>query len=175
MCSSAAVIQTRERVIMSKYFLITLIFVFGMTACGISEHAPVVLTSSPTNPYDLAYTPDCSNAVTQTDLNLCAGETAQASQQKLDQLLKELQMKLDNNTWTGLMVVQQEWVNFRNDDCKWQILGDGSIAPMMEQLCISSHNNQRIQDLKLFLCPGNGLTNPCPESEKYDATPWKRL
>jgi len=156
---------------MSKFWFIPLILVLGITSCATPENVSVVMTPTSTNSFVLAYTPDCSNAVTQADLNLCAGETVQQSQQKLEQLLKELQIKMDNNTWTKLVAVQQEWANFRDDDCKWQILGDGSIAPMMEALCISSHNNQRIQDLKFFLCPGDGLTGPCPASQKYDATP----
>ncbi len=110
---------------------------------------------------------------TQFEMNQCAIDKAGDSQRKLDQLLQELQLKYQGKDQGPVLIqIQQDWEILKEKDCLWQksFSGNGSIAPTLFYLCLFRHNSERIDELKIFLCEGAGLTGPCEASKKYDET-----
>ena len=92
------------------------------------------------------------------------------TEDKLNRLLKELRNTLPADAWAELKAVQAVWKNFKNKDCSWErrLFKDGSVAPLVYGHCLETHNLERIEKLKLFLCEGYGMTGPCEASEKYN-------
>lgn len=160
--------------------LIRLLFLISiiLTACNSYEEEPaitpthrVIIISTTELPPDLISIDCIKLAYTQFDMNQCAAKKAADSQQKLDQLLYELQVEFQNkDQGPSLAHIQQGWEALKEKDCLWQksFYGNGSIAPMIFSLCQSKYNLERIEELKIFLCEGAGMTGPCAASKKYD-------
>ncbi len=113
---------------------------------------------------------ECWNAATtQSEMNACAERQLQYSDQRLEQLLGELQVRLGQGAWQELQAVQERWEAFKAADCGWVTarFEGGSIATMNNLICLDSHNAERIERLKIFLCDGYGMTGPCEASERY--------
>ncbi|MDQ2693854.1 MAG: DUF1311 domain-containing protein [Pseudomonadota bacterium] len=87
----------------------------------------------------------------------------------LQRLLGELESTLPPPAWSALKAAQERWEQFTASDCAWQrgMFEDGSAAGLVQGQCLEAHVGQRIEDLKLFLCEGYGMTGPCEASEKY--------
>ncbi len=160
---------------MTKFLAPFLLLALSLAACGSREplstvEIALIPTISPTPPAQACF----HTAITQGELNLCAAQQAQQSQQKLDQLLEELQLKYSEEVWgerwAEFQVIEQDWQTLRDRNCTWimSLFESGSIAPMEYSMCIARYNNQRIQELAILLCDGAGLTGPCPESQKYE-------
>ena len=163
---------------MKKINLFVLLFLFVSSACTSSLATPI---NSPTPHVVIVSTNDISinflaldcftTAVTQLDMTKCAEQKAKDSQQKLDQLLDELQQHYAGSDFGNeLMQVEGEWEALREHDCLWEksFSENGSTAPMIFSLCVFRYNTERISRLKLFLCEGAGMTGECEESKKYD-------
>jgi uncharacterized protein YecT (DUF1311 family) len=115
----------------------------------------------------------CEGAITQGSLNQCAAGPARNAQQLLDSLLNELNGVLDSSERTQLQQVQLQWTNYRAAHCAWQakFFEGGSIEPTIFASCMEDLTWKRLDDLKLNLCEGNGMTGPCPKSQRYDKRP----
>jgi uncharacterized protein YecT (DUF1311 family) len=106
---------------------------------------------------------------TQLEMNTCAGQKADAANQRLSALLVELGGVLEPQARQDLASIQKRWVALRDLDCKWEqsLFEGGSAAPLVYAACIASRTEERIQRLKVFLCEGGGMTGPCEASRKY--------
>ena len=118
----------------------------------------------------------CDDSANQREWNICAGNEAAASDQRLKQLLREISARADSARRARLAAVQGSWESFRDADCKWQAdaFAGGSIRPAIYAQCLTALTEARITDLKLQLCEGFGAMGSCAASRKYDARTAKK-
>jgi uncharacterized protein YecT (DUF1311 family) len=113
---------------------------------------------------------NCGDSTNQTAMNECFAREAKQDQLLLDGLLKELTAKLDAPDKERLEEVQSQWGKYRDAHCRWQagFFEGGSVQPTMYSTCLSALTWNRIDELKLNLCEGAGMTGPCEASKRYD-------
>jgi uncharacterized protein YecT (DUF1311 family) len=114
--------------------------------------------------------PDCrEGGQTQFQMNVCAGQKADAAKKRLAALVAELDGNIRPQARQALVRIQARWVELRDSDCEWErgFFEGGSVAPLVYASCIASQTELRIDRLKLFLCEGAGMTGPCDASRKY--------
>jgi uncharacterized protein YecT (DUF1311 family) len=117
-----------------------------------------------------APTVNCGDSATQAEMNQCFARESRQDIQLLDALLKKLSDKFDAPAKERLGEVQSQWIKYRDAHCKWQaaFFEGGSVQPMIYSTCISALTWNRIEELKLNLCEGTGMTGPCEASRRYD-------
>jgi uncharacterized protein YecT (DUF1311 family) len=124
-------------------------------------------TPSPSSPTGSG---ECwDNATTQLELNECAAQDHSQAADELARLLSELQQVVSPQMWAELEAVQTDWATYSEAHCTWaaQFFEGGSIAAMEYRLCLSGLTLHRIDELKIYLCEGAGLSGPCDASEAY--------
>jgi uncharacterized protein YecT (DUF1311 family) len=111
----------------------------------------------------------CGDLTTQSEMNRCFDREARRDQATLDALLKELAGALEKSEVARLTTVQKLWTSYRDSHCEWQasFFEGGSIRPTEHLTCLSSVIWNRIDELKLNLCEGHGMTGECAASKKY--------
>lgn len=113
--------------------------------------------------------PSCMDkAKTQFDLNMCSMKLAKISQDSLNKLIKQLHHKFkDHQT---LDKAQTAWSKYQKLHCQFisQQFAGGSIQPLEYNGCIEKLNWQRVDDLKVMLCEGAGMTGPCQASKAFN-------
>ncbi len=118
----------------------------------------------------------CDTVSTQTAMNICADRSAVRANQRLRSLLAELRAGLDSTRFAQLRRVQAQWAVYRAAHCQWE--GDsfagGSVTPMAVSRCFEAVTEARIQELKIHLCEGEGMTGECPASHRFDRADGKR-
>lgn len=113
---------------------------------------------------------DCREiAVTQLDMNKCAGQMAEAAHDKLSTLLDELRNHMDMAQYQKLASIQSEWEKLAKEHCQWEadFFSGGSSQPMWSAGCLEQQYRQRIDALRFNLCEGNGATGECEAALKY--------
>jgi uncharacterized protein YecT (DUF1311 family) len=133
-----------------------------------TQEAPKTQAFQSTVPQTTAV--NCGDSTSQTAMNECFAREAKQDQLLLEGLLKELAAKLDAPDKERLEEVQSQWVKYRNAHCRWQagFFEGGSVQPMMYSTCISALTRNRIEELKVNLYEGAGMTGPCEASKRYD-------
>jgi uncharacterized protein YecT (DUF1311 family) len=113
---------------------------------------------------------NCGALAHQQAMNACFAERARRSVALLDSLIHDLHGHLQQAQYAQLLNVQRDWTQYRDGHCKWQahFAEGGSIQPTEYAACIDVLTWNRIDDLKLNLCEGNGMTGACTASAKYD-------
>ena len=113
---------------------------------------------------------DCGALAQQQRMNACFAERARRSVALLDSLIQDLRGHLEQAEYAQLLNVQRDWTQYRDGHCKWQahFAEGGSIQPTEYATCIDVVTWNRIDELKLNLCEGNGMTGACTASAKYD-------
>ena len=99
---------------------------------------------------------DCySTAVTQLDLDQCAGSDFDAADKELNKIYRELLSRLpDSADQKALKAAQLAWIAFRDKDCEFEagpVEGSGSIRPMVAGMCLADRTRTRTAQLKTFL------------------------
>ncbi len=89
------------------------------------------------------------NAMTQYDMNMCAGQQIESSDQMLTQFLKEHMASLNPEEQQKLQEVQELWEQYKQKDCDrvLETYNGGSIGPMNYALCLDMHNRHRLESL----------------------------
>jgi uncharacterized protein YecT (DUF1311 family) len=95
---------------------------------------------------------DCSGAVTQQEMNQCAQENYQTSDEILNQVYQNVQSALTSTAAKeSLTSVEQAWIDFRDHNCitfeQLQVQG-GSIAPLILNSCLEQLTDERIDELQ---------------------------
>jgi uncharacterized protein YecT (DUF1311 family) len=113
---------------------------------------------------------DCGALAQQQGMNACLAEQERRSVALLDSLIRDLRGHLQQAQYAQLLNVQRDWTQYRDGHCKWQahFAEGGSIQPTEHATCIDALTRNRIDELKLSLCEGNGMTGACAASAKYD-------
>lgn len=101
---------------------------------------------------------DCNKAITQYDLDQCAGANDEAADAALNVVYKKLQAKLpDANSKTQLRDGERKWIAYRDKTCADSVGSQedgGSIWPMEMSNCLEGQTAARLRELKRRLdCP----------------------
>src|SRR5205085_2517535 len=89
------------------------------------------------------------NALTQYDLNQCAGEDYKRWDDRLNQTYNRIISKLDGENLNLLVKAQRAWVKYRDANCEAERqLQGGSIAPMTQAYCLRDNTKYRIGELE---------------------------
>ena len=96
---------------------------------------------------------DClTAAISQQNMNQCLQRQAQDSNQRLNQLLTEIQQILGKNPeqWLQFNQLNHKWKQLKEQICSWEksTFGVGLVAPMIYHNCITFYNNQYLETLK---------------------------
>ncbi|WP_188079868.1 lysozyme inhibitor LprI family protein [Neorhizobium sp. P12A] len=111
---------------------------------------------------------DCKNAVTQTDMNICADRDYKAADAELNVQYKETRATmvswdadLDDDlkgAEKALLKAQRAWVDYRDGECEaegFEARG-GTMEPMLVSACLASVTRERTKQLKQL---ADGLGN----------------
>jgi len=92
----------------------------------------------------------CSDANTQAEMNICAGNEYKAADTALNRTYQQLVGMLDAEEKTQLKEAQTAWIKYRDTNCDFvadQYKG-GSIRPMILGLCLADVTRNRTAELK---------------------------
>jgi uncharacterized protein YecT (DUF1311 family) len=128
---------------------------------------PVLLAVLAANPLSIAHAEDCSNAKTQTEINLCANQAYEKSDAELNALYKQILKRLKNDTAATrrLVSAQRAWIAFRDAECTFVASPSrgGSVYPMVLSYCHERLTRARVNDLKSYLrCEEGDVMCPLP-------------
>ncbi|MFL5612535.1 MAG: lysozyme inhibitor LprI family protein [Gemmatimonadaceae bacterium] len=115
--------------------------------------------------------PRCDSIMQQQPANVCNGKAASVSDARLHLLLQELDKTLPTPQLQKLHESQTHWAQYRDEQCalEYTVAEGGTLAPSLGARCAVRLTEARILELKLFLCPGEGLTgSPCAAARRYD-------
>lgn len=94
--------------------------------------------------------PPCSDADTQTEMNICAGREYKAADATLNRVYQQLVAMLDAAEKAQLKQAQTAWIKYRDANCEF--VGDqykgGSIRPMIYGLCLADVTQNRTVELR---------------------------
>lgn len=96
---------------------------------------------------------NCRNAQTQTEMNICAAQSAQAVDRRLNQVYQQTRAKYKNReTGNQLVTAQLAWIKFRDANCAMERdrFKGGTMAPMIHSNCVERLSNQRVKDLQIL-------------------------
>jgi uncharacterized protein YecT (DUF1311 family) len=93
--------------------------------------------------------PDCSAAMTQTDMNICAGNAYKAADADLTKVYHDLMMKVSDAGKIGLRDAERAWILYRDKECAFETAGSvgGSVHSMVLSLCLTQKTNTRVAEL----------------------------
>ena len=97
---------------------------------------------------------DCSKAMNQNDMNICADKDYQASDKKLNAVYAKVMAALgDENYKTKLKAAERAWVAYRDTECAFETAENegGSIHPLVYSGCLTKLTNARTKDLQAYL------------------------
>lgn len=97
---------------------------------------------------------DCKSPQTQAAINTCASSSAEAADQKLNQVYQQLKSVLKGSQREKLLIdAELMWVRFRDTNCAFERSSyqGGSIAPSIYYSCIEQMTKQRTEQLKNYL------------------------
>lgn len=100
---------------------------------------------------------DCDNAMTQMDMNICAGRDFMREDDTLNQLYQQLLGKFDNKSRSDVRQIQRSWIQYRDLQCNYEAAQyeGGSIQPMVHSSCLANLTQQRNQILQYMVDQSN--------------------
>lgn len=105
---------------------------------------------------------DCNKAMTQQDMNMCAGQALKQSDKKLNSAYQSLMGKSKDAQYkNALKQAQRSWIKYRDDDCKLAALPStgGSVQSMAYSGCLTEKTDQRVAELnKMMTCEEGDVT-----------------
>jgi uncharacterized protein YecT (DUF1311 family) len=102
---------------------------------------------------------DCSRAVTQLDMNLCARLDWEAADAELNlayeaalETAAEADASFPNDVEAALRAAQRAWLPYRDAACEAEaaLWGGGSAEPMIRSGCLAMVTRQRAEELWTF-------------------------
>ena len=119
-------------------------------------------------------TPGCWTAALALVLVLASAPAAAAPaaepQAALAKLQTELKAAVPAENWAAFQTAQRSWERYARADCDWKrsLSDGGSVGASQYGRCMTAKRQARINELKLLLCEGYGLTGACEASARYD-------
>lgn len=110
---------------------------------------------------------DCSNAMTQTDMNICAGIDYKKADDNLNSVYKKILSLIgeDKNLKSQLISAQKAWIVFRDNECTFasSAVSGGSIYPTVYASCTEELTKNRVKELEAYTrCKEGDLACPVP-------------
>jgi uncharacterized protein YecT (DUF1311 family) len=92
---------------------------------------------------------DCKNAMTQTDMNICADKDYRKADAALNAAYRKAIVGLDAHSRDLLRAAQREWIKFRDAECTFQSAQNegGSIHPMVYAECLTTLTQARTRQI----------------------------
>jgi uncharacterized protein YecT (DUF1311 family) len=102
--------------------------------------------------------PDCANPQTQGDMNICADQDFQKSDDGLNLVWDDAKTNAENDDDTGekskaLLTAQRNWLSFRDSQCEFEGLAaaGGSMQPLLISSCKSKMTDERVKQLREYI------------------------
>jgi uncharacterized protein YecT (DUF1311 family) len=122
--------------------------------------ATLVLATAPAH----AASKNCDNAVTQFDLDQCAGQDYQAADAELNRVYTRLMSQYDEQNKASLRQSERDWIKYRDSTCTHETAESvgGTMHPMLVAGCLAEKTRARTAELRKQLhCPEGDLScNP---------------
>jgi len=107
----------------------------------------------------LAQNIDCKNAMSQSEMNICADQDYRATDAKLNAAYaKLLAVTGDEGFKAKLKIAQRAWISFRDSECTYETADNegGSIHPLVYAGCLTRLTKERTKALSaLAACQQN--------------------
>ena len=107
---------------------------------------------------------DCKNAMSQSEMNICADQDYRAADAKLNAAYARLMAALgDDGFRTKLKLAQRAWISFRDSECTYETADNegGSIHPMVYAGCLTRLTKQRTKVLEDHLACWRNASKNC--------------
>jgi len=118
-----------------------------------------------------AQAPDTArcDSLPQTGLNHCYAALADSADAHLRTLIGELRGTLPASSYDRIRTTQTHWQRYRDGHCAlaYASVEGGTIGPMVEAVCRLGITLDRIAELRVFLCEGGPVGEPCEASQRY--------
>lgn len=117
-----------------------------------------------------AFGDECMDtAMTQSEINMCSAEKAKNAQYQLNKLERDILETLNSTQKEKLNKAQVNWRSMMEHDCQLEssFFEGGSIRPTIFNACIESHHNERIEQIKYYLCPSWAMKGKCDVAKEY--------
>ncbi len=105
---------------------------------------------------------DCRNAMTQSDMNICANRNYQTADRALNTAYADLLSALNDAGFKAkLRAAQRNWISYRDSVCAFETAGNegGSIHPLLYASCLTRLTRERTRALEaLARCQRNAET-----------------
>lgn len=100
--------------------------------------------------FPLTLTANCQDPMTQTEMNVCAGETYQAADKELNRVYKIIVKILEDGERKKLLHAQRAWLKYRDANCEHQNFNHegGTIYPALHDHCLADVTKARTTELK---------------------------
>jgi uncharacterized protein YecT (DUF1311 family) len=97
-----------------------------------------------------AWALDCSNPITQTDINFCAKAEFENTDKQLIEFIALISSRTDKLNAKRLRAVDTAWVKYRDSQCEAEMakFEGGSVAPLAKYNCLTLMTKQRIDLLR---------------------------
>ncbi|MDO7900279.1 lysozyme inhibitor LprI family protein [Pseudomonas citrulli] len=117
----------------------------------------------------LAQAQDCTNAMTQGEMNQCSAQESKAADKTLNDLYQQITARLKDNpdAKQRLVKAQRAWIAFRDAECDFSASGveGGSVYPLIYNDCLTAQTKARVEAFKTYLmCKEGDLSCPVPEA-----------
>jgi uncharacterized protein YecT (DUF1311 family) len=102
----------------------------------------------------MAQANDCSNASTQTDMNLCAAAAQKSANRELNKAYNALIARIaDKSVVPQLRDAERAWLAYRDKECSFEtsLTIGGTVHPMMVAQCLEAKTQARIKELQVLL------------------------
>lgn len=97
---------------------------------------------------------DCSQAMTQYEMNACANGKFEAAQRRLEETYHHVMaMHEDRGARAKLVSAERAWMAFRDAECTFETADSegGSIYPMLYSMCLAKLTAAHTQELERYL------------------------
>ena len=98
----------------------------------------------------LAQDVDCKNAMSQSEMNICADQDYRAADAKLNAAYAKLMAVAgDEGFKAKLKIAQRAWISFRDSECTYETADNegGSIHPLVYAGCLTRLTKERTKAL----------------------------
>ncbi|KTR82079.1 lysozyme inhibitor LprI family protein [Novosphingobium fluoreni] len=102
--------------------------------------------------------PDCRNAMTQADMNICAGQQRESADRALNATWKrasDIARARSRADFNLLLDAQRKWLAYRDAQCVAENgrrgPGSGSMWPMQQSACITGLTQERTKRLRIYI------------------------
>lgn len=105
------------------------------------------------NSYQVAQNVNCNSPQTTLEMKVCAGNSYQKADRKLNQVYRQLKPKLGASQQKRLINAQRAWIQFRDKSCAFEgaFAEGGTLEPVLKTSCLARVTEQRVKDLQSYL------------------------